>query len=127
MRSSKNRAASAARSTTSSSAAFGIFAGAFAALSARSSFMSRESSDFIEELNSETAAESMSDCFFLSAIPSAAETDFSKDSVADLTARESDSRAAGSSSFETPELSKLAAFPFTAQRTYEKNPGAFRS
>ena len=127
MFSSKKRAASAERSTTSSAEIFGVFAGNFPDLSARSSFTSRESRDFMAELNSETAVESMSDCFFLSDTPSAAETDFSKDSDICRTDFESDSRTDGSKSLETPELSKLAAFPFTAHRTYEKNPGAFRS
>ena len=127
MFSSKKRAASAERKTTSSSEAFGAFTGDFADLSERISFESRESSAFMAELNSETAAESMSDCFFLSGTPSAAETDFSKASATILTDLESDSRADGSRSLETPELSKLAAFPLTAQRTYEKKPGPLRS
>lgn len=127
MFSSKKRAASAERRTTSSPEVFDVFAGDFPDLSARSSLISRESRDFMTELNSETADESMSDCFFLSDAPSAAETDFSKDSDACRTDLESDSRADGSRSFETPELSKFAAFPLTAQRTYEKKPGALMS
>lgn len=79
------------------------------------------------ELNSETAEESMSDCFFLSGTPSAAETDFSNDTAADLTDPDNESRAAESSSFETPMLSKFATLAFTAHLTYEKNPGALRS
>lgn len=127
MLSSKNRVASAERRATSSSGAFGIFSEGLPAFWRRNPLASRVSRDFMAELNSETAEESRSDCFFRSETPSAAKTDFSNDSTASLTDWESDSRASGSDSFETPRLSKFATSAFTAHRTYEKNPGALRS
>lgn len=82
---------------------------------------------FIDLLNSATAAESASDCFFLSVTFSAEATDLSNDSETERISLASALLEASSKTLDATRVSKLAAFPLTAQRTYEKNQGALRS